>query len=82
MLRDKPPIMVLVGDIAEEICPELMGCEERSIDARTEGRKRMALYRAANIVRYLRMGIDITWISEDELEPLRKFCRIFSPKDL
>lgn len=82
MLRDKPPIMVLVGDIAEEICPELMGCEERSIDARTDGRKRMALYRAANIVRYLRLGIEPDWIALDEVESLRKFCRIFSPKDL
>ena len=59
-----------VRDIALEMYPSLA-----LIDAVKDAKKLEKLMRHANIVRYLRMGIEPAWIPYAELEPLRKFAR-------
>jgi hypothetical protein len=59
--------MMPIGEVVRPIARELgaTGAAENA-DLRD-------LFRAANVVRYLRMGIVPKWIDERELAPLRKF---------
>jgi hypothetical protein len=66
------PITDLVRPIAQEICPRVCYRSYDSLDSIRDARLMHTVNRKANIVRYLRMGIDpAKWVQEDELKELR-----------
>lgn len=68
------PILEVLRPIAREICPEVCGCGYFELDAIRDAKKFFEVMRKANIVRYLRDGIDPTvWLGKDEVGPLLKF---------
>jgi hypothetical protein len=70
----QPPILNVVSIIAEELCPTIFGCYYREIDVLTDKQKLHDLFRKANIVRYMRAGINPTaWITKEEASGLLPF---------
>lgn len=58
-----------VRDVAREMYPKY-----DKLDATKDAKKIERLFRHANIVRYLRVGIEPTWIPKAEIAELRKFA--------
>jgi hypothetical protein len=67
------PILDVIRPIAEEICVELTGRSYSRLDTIRDARLIMDVFRKANIIRYLRMGIDPSkWVPAEELAMLRE----------
>jgi hypothetical protein len=70
-----PPILDLVRPIAREICVRFCGREYDDLDTIKDAKLIMVVFRKANVIRYLRMGINPEkWIQEDELKELRTWA--------
>ncbi len=68
------PILDSIRPIAREICMELYSCAYAELDTVNDSRKIEDVFRKANIIRYVRNGIDPTpWIPRDEVAGLLKF---------
>jgi len=69
-----PQMRTLLLPICRDIAPGLIGREFADLDPVRDAGQLHDVCRMANIVRYVRMGIDPHWISSEELEQARKFA--------
>lgn len=69
-----PQMRNLILPICRDICPELIGREFADLDPVRDAGKLHDVCRMANLVRYVRMGINPHWISPEELERAQHFA--------
>lgn len=69
-----PPVTDVIRPIAKSICAPLYGREYDQLETNRDAQTIEDLFRKANLIRYMRNGVDPTlWSSKDELAPLLKF---------
>ena len=65
--------MLMIEPIAREVSSAITGKEFSELDTVRDASAIMEVCRAAAIVRYLRKGVNVTWITAQEIE----FCKQF-----
>ena len=69
-----PQMRVLILPICRDIAPTMVGREFADLDPVRDADDLKNVCRMANLVRYVRMGINPHWVSVEDLERAQQFA--------